>query len=199
METIDYPLTFASQSARFTEALSTVNWCLYPDRIERSTHYFPEIFFHGLVTDFRLCFYPGSRGPSRFACYFKYRGEWNRKQVVLSLTEQADPKQYSAYYHFVSTWIQDVRTINPATKIQLGLSRSMTVFYFVLLLIVAATPGFFVKHQMIDNDDAPWLYFITCLLCWPLGSSLYYYFPSVLPHLAAIPYKVLPPPESKPM
>jgi len=188
------PLTFATQSIRFTEAFKTVNWCLHQDRVERSTIYFPEIFMHDRITDFRLCFYPGGRGPSRFGCYFKYGGEWNRKQAILSLTEQVDSQQYSDYYLFISTWIERVRVINPAVKIHTGLSHSMALFYGCLLGVAFAMPGFFSKQQLIDSEKTVWMYFVLFLLCRPIYLSLFYYFPSVLPHSTIIPAKVLPPP-----
>lgn len=189
---MDYSIKYTCQSNRFSEPFNLSVWSLEEARLTRNNL---DIYPLKSISDIRLTYFPGGRGPARYVCSFALQNTWDRKQGILSFTQKKDPEQYNAYYTFVNEMISRISTKRPDLKIHVGLSLSMYMFYVLFLIALAWLPYTLAENNLLEKRH---IFKITLLVLFsgiPLIRSILFHYPKILSSEVIIPERYLPKPQ----
>lgn len=185
-------MKYSCQSNLFSEPFSTVQWELQDHLLVRNGL---DRYPLKSITNIRLSYFPGGRGPARFCCSFALHQTGDRKQGILSFTEAKDPEQYRNYHAFVQELIDRVSAHNPALKLHAGLSYGMYSFYAVLLLALLLLPAVLAGYDLLNDHHVFRISLLMILPGWPLLRSLIVHYPRTLISINDIPGRDFPTPK----
>ena len=184
-------MKYSCPSKRFSEPFSTIHWELRDKLLVRNGL---DRYPLKSISNIRLSYFPGGRGPARFCCTFALHHTWDRKQGLLSFTAAKDPEQYAAYHAFVLELIARVSSQNTALKLQAGLGYGMYIFYLVLLLVLILLPTVLAGYDFLNDYHVFRFSLLMLLPGWPLLRSLMFHYPRILTSLKVIPQRDFPKP-----
>jgi hypothetical protein len=183
---------YSCQSNLFSEPFSTVQWELRDHLLLRNGL---DRYPLKSISNIRLSYFPGGRGPARFCCSFALHQTGDRKQGILSFTEAKDPEQYRNYHVFVKELIARVSAHNPAFKLHTGLSYGMYSFYAVLLSALLLLPAVLAGYDLLNDHHVLRISLLMILPGWPLLRSLIVHYPRIVTSINDIPGRDFPTPK----